>query len=62
MTKKHDLTVEDLSTGSNWQSVYPWMRVETVDMSLFPYQSLTISLDVEELIEAEYFRDISPQP
>ena len=22
LTKKHDLTVEDLSTGSNWQSGY----------------------------------------
>ena len=43
LTKKHDLSVEDLSTGSNWQSGYPWMRVETVDMPLFPYQSLTIS-------------------
>ena len=40
MTKKHELTVEDLSTGSNWQSGHPWMRLETVDMPLFPYQSL----------------------
>ena len=46
LTKKHDLTVEDLSTGSNWQSGYPWMKLETVDMPLFPYQSLTISQDV----------------
>ena len=62
LTKKHDLLTENLSTGSNWQSGYPWMRVETVDMPLFPYQSLTISQDVEELIEAECFRDISPPP
>ena len=62
LTRKHGLSVEDLSTGSNWQSRYSWMRIETVDILLHPYQSLTISQDVEELIEAEYFRDISPQP
>ena len=62
LTKKHDLTVEDLSTGSNWQSGYPWMKLETVDMPLFPFQSLTISQDVEELIEEECFKDISPPP
>ena len=62
LKKKYDLTVEDLSTGSNWQSGYPWMKLETVDMPLFPYQSLTISQDVEELIEEECFKDISPPP
>ena len=38
LTKKHDLTIEDLSTGSNCQTGYPWMKLETVDMPLFPYQ------------------------
>ena len=23
LTKKHDLTIEDLSTGSNWQAGHP---------------------------------------
>ena len=62
LTKKHDLTIEDLSIGSNWQAGYPWMKLKTVDMPLFPYKSLTITKDVEELIEEEFFKDVSPAP
>ena len=52
--------VEDLSTGSNWQAGLPWMKLGTEDMPLFPYQSLT--REVEELIEEECFKDVSPIP
>ena len=38
------------------------MELETVDMPLFPYQSLTIPKDVEELIEEECFKEVSPPP
>ena len=38
------------------------MRLETVDMPLSPYQSLTITKDVEDLIEEECFKDVSPPP
>ena len=38
------------------------MKLETVDMPLFPYQSLTITKEVEELIEEECFKDVSPPP
>ena len=31
-------------------------------MPLFPYQLLTITKDVEELIEEECFKDVSPPP
>ena len=34
LTKKHDLTIEDLSIGSIWQTWHPWMRLDTVDMPL----------------------------
>ena len=27
LTRKHDLTVGDLSTGFNWQSETPWMKL-----------------------------------
>ena len=37
LTKKHDLTVEDLSTGSHWQAGHPWMKLGIEDMPLFPY-------------------------
>ena len=37
LTKKHDLTVEDLFTGSNWQTGLPWMKLGTEDMPLSPY-------------------------
>ena len=62
LTKKHNLTIEDLSTGSNWQAGHPWMKLGTEDMPLFPYQSLTITREVEELIEEECFKDVSPTP
>ena len=61
LTKKHELlTVKDLSTGSVWQTGYSWMKLETVDMPLFPYQSLTIPKDVEDLIEEECFKEVRP--
>ena len=64
LTTKHDLTIEDLSTGSNWQTGLPWMRLGTEDMPLSPYQSLTITREVEELIEEECFKEIAllPEP
>ena len=62
LTKRHDLTVEDLSTGSYWQAGYPWMKLGTEDMPLFLYQSLTLTREVEELIEEECFKDVSPTP
>ena len=38
------------------------MRLGTEDMPLSPYQSLTITREVEELIEEECFKDVSPIP
>ena len=34
LTKKHDLTIKDLSTGSNWKTGYPWMKLETLPISI----------------------------
>ena len=64
LTEKHDLTVEDLSTGSNWQTGLPWMELGTEDMPLSPYQSLIIPKEVEELIKEEYIKGIFlvPEP
>ena len=36
------------------------MKLGTEDMPLSPYQSLTITREVEELIEEECFKEISP--
>ena len=33
-----------------------------MDMPLSPYQSLTITKDVEDLIEEECFKNVSPPP
>ena len=38
------------------------MKLGTEDMPLFHYQSLTITREVEELIEEECFKDGSPTP
>ena len=40
------------------------MRLGTEDMPLSPYQTLTITREVEELIEEECFKDIAllPEP
>ena len=64
LTEKHDLTVEDPSSGSNWQTGLPWMKLGTEDMPLSPYQSLIIPREVEELIKEECFKGISlvPEP
>ena len=59
---EQELSINDLSTGSVWQTGYPWMKLDTMDMPLFPYQSLTIPKDVEELIEEECFKEVSPPP
>ena len=32
LTKKQELMINDLSTGSVWQTGYPWMKLETKDM------------------------------
>ena len=58
-TKKHDLMVEDLFTGSDWQTGLPRMRLGTEDMPLSPFQSLIITREVEELIEEECIKDIT---
>ena len=62
--RKNDLTIKDLSTGSNWQTGLPLMRLGTKDMPLSLYQSLTITREVEDLIEKECFKDIAllPEP
>ena len=59
LMKKHELTVGDLSTGSDWQTGRPWMRLNTKDMPLSLYQSLTITREVEEVIEEECFKNIT---
>ena len=38
------------------------MKLGTEDMPLSPYQTLTITREVEELIEEECLKDISPIP
>ena len=62
LTKKHDLTVDDLSTGSKWQTGLPWMKLRIEDIPLAPYQSLTITKEIEELIKEECFKELSPVP
>ena len=51
LTKKHDLTVEDLSTGSNWQTGLPQIKLGTEDMPLSLYQSLTIIKEISPVPE-----------
>ena len=50
LTKKHELTIGDLSVGSDWHAK---------DIPFSPYQSLTITKEVEELIEEECFKDVT---
>ena len=59
LTKRHDLSVESLSTGSEWQTGLSWMKLGIENIPLSPYQSLTISREVEELIKEECFKDIN---
>ena len=54
-----NLTVGDLSIGSDWQTGLPLIRLGTKDMPLFLFQSLNITREVEELIEEEGLKDIT---
>ena len=56
---KNNLSVDNLSTGSDWQTGLAWMRLGTEDMPFSQYQSLTITKEVEKLIEEECFKDVT---
>ena len=59
LIKKNDLSVDNLSTGTDWQTGLPWMRLGTEDMPLSPCQSLTITKEAEKLSEEECFKNVT---
>jgi len=57
LTKKHQLTPQDVSAGSVWQDGLPWMRLDRSQMPLRSYDSLTVSKLEEVLVQEECFSE-----
>ena len=55
LTKEHELSIQDVSTGSDWQSGKSWMRLDTHKMPLKKYSDLTVPQSIENEINAECF-------
>lgn len=57
LTKAHNISPKDLNTDSTWQVGYKWMNLPVSEMPLTTYDQLTISKDVENVVESECFPD-----
>ena len=55
LTKQHTLSINDVSTGSEWQTGKPWMKLDTDKMPLKQYSDLTVTPIIENEIDAECF-------
>ena len=57
LTKKHELSLEDVSTDSPWQAGLDWMKLNTDDMPLMTYGQLTVQKPVQDLVKSECFEE-----
>ena len=55
LTKEHDLGVQDVSTGSDWQEGKEWMKLDTENMPVKKYSDLTVTMAIEDQVSAECF-------
>ena len=55
LTKEHDLEVQDVSLGSEWQEGKAWMKLCTDDMPLKKYSDLTVTTAIDDQVKAECF-------
>ena len=57
LTKKHDLTVEQVSIGSTWQEGDPWMKLEFKNMPLISYDMLSLDKKSQDEVQTECFSE-----
>ena len=57
ITKKHDLSIQDINECSPWQSGYDWMRYPTEKMPLKKYSDLVLEGHLVSEAKAECFQD-----
>ena len=57
LTKYHDLSIDDLSTGSLWQRGYSWMHMDEESMNLSKYKDLRIDKKSTSEIITECFAE-----
>ena len=58
LTKPHDLTPDNLHSGSIWQSGYPWMSLPSDKIQTIKYTDLKLSKETQDEINQECF----PEP
>ena len=57
LTKKHDITLEDLDIGSLWQSGYPWMSLPLNAMPLMKYSELRLDKSGQSEVVKECYQE-----
>ena len=57
LTKQHELSIEDLSTGSLWQTGHPWMHLDEDQMNLSKYEDLKFDNSSSTEIITECFSE-----
>ena len=57
LTKYHELSIQDLSTGSLWQCGHPWMHKDEDHMNLHNYEDLKIDTNSTSEITTECFSE-----
>ena len=55
LTKKHEISVDHVSRGSDWIEGLDWMKLSLPDMPLISYDQLHLEKPVKELVEKECF-------
>jgi len=57
LTKPHEISIEDLSTGSLWQTGHSWMHLDETQMNLNKYEDLKIDNQSGSEIITECFSE-----
>ena len=57
LTKKHEISVETVSRGSEWIEGLAWMKKDKSEMPLTSYEQLKMDKSIEEIVKIECFPD-----
>ena len=57
LTKEHEIKVENVSKGSEWQDGLPWMKIDLEKMNLISYENLSVEKKLQEKIQEECFQE-----
>ena len=57
LTKKHEISVETVSRGSEWIEGLAWMKKDKSEMPLTSYEQQKMDKSIEEIVKVECFPD-----